>query len=553
MLPSLGGRVWSLRHGDRELLFVNPVLRFANFGLTDGWFAGGIEWNLGSTGHWTLSSRPLHAARITTATGDGVRLWEWERTRDLVLQIDLALDGDRLIASTRVLNPDPEPKPLYYWTNIAVPETSGTRVLAPAATAWRTDYSGRLALVDVPHPDDDGVDISYPLRSAHAADYFFVSDPPGRFVAAVEPDGAGFAQMSTDTLAGRKLFLWGSAAGGARWQEWLSGPGARYAEIQAGRCRTQLEHDVIGAHEHVSWTEAFGPVDLAPDDVAAPFGQAARSAGRAVHDAVDPAALDARHRAWLGGQADEATAEILAVGSGWGDVELTLRDGEGVLPHAAIPFPPVTRDVRELPLAGMPGVSERWQRYYAQDRFDTVPWVRYARAVGAHLVGDRDRAEQEYRAAVDLASRSGEPPEVGAVRGLALLAAERGDVAEATRRYADAVAAFETERTLLAEAVSYLLSVGDHARARVLLDEAPTPIAEHGRHRLLRAHALLAGGDRAGAAAILRDLEVPDLAEGGRELDELWSLVHPGSPLPARLDFRMSVDGPATPDVGGQA
>ncbi|MGN6521694.1 MAG: DUF5107 domain-containing protein, partial [Actinomycetes bacterium] len=49
VLPTLGGRVWSLvdhTRGDRELLFRNPRLRFANFGLTDAWFAGGIEWNL---------------------------------------------------------------------------------------------------------------------------------------------------------------------------------------------------------------------------------------------------------------------------------------------------------------------------------------------------------------------------------------------------------------------------------------------------------------------------------------------------------------------------
>lgn len=241
VLPTLGGRVWSLvdHSRDRELLFVNPRLRFANFGLTDAWFAGGIEWNLGSTGHWTLSSRPLHAARIDTATGAGLRLWEWERTRDLVLQIDLTLDGDRLLADTRVINPDPEPKPLYYWTNIAVPESPGTRVLARADHAWRTDYAGRLSRVAVPHPDSPDADISYPARATRAADYFFETDPPGRFVAAVEPDGRGVAQTGTDQLRGRKLFLWGDGPGGRRWQEWLCGPGVRYAEIQAGWCTTR--------------------------------------------------------------------------------------------------------------------------------------------------------------------------------------------------------------------------------------------------------------------------------------------------------------------------
>ncbi len=66
VLPTLGGRVWSLYDhvSWRELLFGNPAMHFANFGLTNAWFAGGIEWNLGSTGHTTLSCRPMHAALV---------------------------------------------------------------------------------------------------------------------------------------------------------------------------------------------------------------------------------------------------------------------------------------------------------------------------------------------------------------------------------------------------------------------------------------------------------------------------------------------------------
>src|SRR4051794_9628948 len=170
VLPTLGGRVWSLYDNarGRELLFRNPVLQFANFGLTDSWFAGGIEWNLGSTGHTALSCRPMHAAVVAGPDGDALRLGEWERTRDLVLQIDLSLPAgsDRLFASTRVLNPDPEEKPLYYWTNIAVPETRGTRVLTTADSAWRAEYDGALRRVPVPHPDRTDVDVSRPVASA---------------------------------------------------------------------------------------------------------------------------------------------------------------------------------------------------------------------------------------------------------------------------------------------------------------------------------------------------------------------------------------------------
>lgn len=538
VLPTLGGRVWSLRDlgRDRELLFVNPVLRFANFGLTDGWFAGGIEWNLGSTGHWTLSSRPLHAARIRTSTGDGLRLWEWERTRDLVLQVDLVLDGDRLLAHTRVINPDPEPKPLYYWTNIAVPQTSGTRVVSRAQTAWRTDYAGRLTRVAVPHPDSPDVDISYPSRSAYAADYFFETDPPGRFVAAVEPDGHGFAQTGTDELAGRKLFLWGSGPGGRRWQQWLGGESdeAGYAEIQAGWCTTQMEHDVVGGHAEVEWSEAFGAVAVDPEVVAAPFVEAADAVARVVHADVAPWSLAERHERWRAEVADAAPLEVLHVGSGWGRREQTIRHGEARLPASALPFPEVAEQDT------IPGVSRRWRTAYADARRDDDPWTRYARAVGAHVDGDLATAQAEYEEAVRLADGAGAEPPVGAVRGLALLASTRGDHAAARGHDARALALAPADRILLTEAVGRLIDAGEPTAALAVLDAAPSAVADHGRNRLLRARALLAVGDHDGALAILADgMVVPDLAEGGRELTELWEALRPGDPLPAHLDFRM--------------
>jgi hypothetical protein len=73
------------------------------------------------------------------------------------------------------------------------------------------------------------------MASRFPADYFYdLQGQRGRHIVSVEPDGGGFAQTSTRGLRGRKLFLWGNGPAGSRWQEWLCGPGARYAEIQAG-------------------------------------------------------------------------------------------------------------------------------------------------------------------------------------------------------------------------------------------------------------------------------------------------------------------------------
>ncbi|GAB3434823.1 DUF5107 domain-containing protein [Phycicoccus ginsengisoli] len=548
VLPSLGGRVWSLvdHTRGRELLFVNPRLRFANFGLTDAWFAGGIEWNLGSTGHSTLSSRPVHAAVVEGPDGPVLRLWEWERTRDLVMQVDLWLDGPRLLASTRVVNPDPEPKPLYWWTNIAVPETPGTRVLVPATHAWRTDYTGMLDRVEVPVPDGD-VDISRPQASTYAADYFYeVADQRGRLVCAVEPDGRGLAQTSTSELTGRKLFLWGTGPGGRRWQEWLSTADTRYLEIQAGVCQTQMEHDVIEGGATRSWTEAFVAVDLDPGAVGGEYAVAADSARVATHEAVSPEWLEGRHAHWLSAVAALPPGDLVQTGSGWGHAELALRGQQApdgvVFPSVEDASAPLARfaagevsALSDVPVDAptIPPVSARWERAFTTAAAGGAAgwWLAYAEAVRHHVRGDVDAARAAYRRSVDLAATA------PALRGLAVLAA---DADERDSLYARALEMAPADRQLWTERLAALLDAGRPGALVAAVDTMPEDLRRHGRTRLLLAQALVALGEHGAALAELETLEVPDLAEGDIPTAELWHVLRPGEPVPERLDFRMS-------------
>ena len=95
----LGGRVLSLvdRRAGRELLYVNPVQQPANLALRNAWFSGGVEWNIGTRGHSPTTMDTLHAARVDGPDGEPVlRLWEWERIRGVVFQVDLRLPaGER--------------------------------------------------------------------------------------------------------------------------------------------------------------------------------------------------------------------------------------------------------------------------------------------------------------------------------------------------------------------------------------------------------------------------------------------------------------------------
>ena len=192
------------RRADRELLYVNPVVQPANLALRNAWFSGGVEWNIGTRGHSPTTMDTLHAARVEGPDGEPMlRLWEWERIRGVVFQVDLWLppSSRRCCWPARAsATSTTSPTPMYWWTNAAVAVRPDTRVLAPATRAFRTEYPNGLRVAAV--PDDGDGDVTFPSRHAHAADFFFDIAPDQRpWIAAVDGDGPGLAHVSTRRAA----------------------------------------------------------------------------------------------------------------------------------------------------------------------------------------------------------------------------------------------------------------------------------------------------------------------------------------------------------------
>ena len=211
-LPELGGRLWELvdRPTGTSLVHTPPAIQFANLALRNAWFAGGIEFNIGTRGHSPTTCSPLHAALLPGPDGTEVlRMWEYERLRGVVTTIDAWLPpgSPSLYVRVTVRNPGEVAVPMYWWTNAAVPQVPGTRVVAPGASAFRTDYDGGVTRVDP--RDDDGVDCTWPARNPAARDFFF-DLPQGAlpWIAAVDEHGGGLTMLSTAALPGRKLFTW---------------------------------------------------------------------------------------------------------------------------------------------------------------------------------------------------------------------------------------------------------------------------------------------------------------------------------------------------------
>ena len=559
IVPSLGGRIWSLVDvaSGTELLHANRAFQPANLALRDAWFAGGIEFNIGMRGHSTTTCDPLHAAVVEGPDGaPGLRMWEFERARGLVFAIDVHLghDSDLLAVHVRVVNPDAAPAPMYWWTNIAVPETDGTRVIAASRVVYASDYSGRLVGLEAPYRGD--IDFTLPGQHPGAADYFYDStgiETP--WITAIGEDGTGLLHASTAGLVGRKLFCWGNGRGARRWQEWLSPEGGRYAEIQAGLATTQFEYLEMPAGAEWNWTEVFGRVrvdGVGPEHAGA---EAIRAADREVNARLSAYDIYSLHRE-LADVARRAPLTILNSGSGWGAVERALRPADGWIDETPTPFPVVEEGehsawydlvvngvVPRTALVGSHVRGERWERRLRSiPGAETDAFAQYHLGILAHVAGDAAAAEAHL-----LASNLAEPS-AAATRGLGFVALQRGQTADAAQHLSDAIAltsAGSPERaTLFLEALDVLRRAGDFERVRSMattaLDEAEVTASVTARLRLALIEAQLEVGDREAAAALLRGGGIlpANLREGEDRIAMLWERAF-GERPPREYDFAM--------------
>ncbi len=592
-LLEFGGRMWSLVHkpSGRELLAVNPVFRLANLAIRNAWFSGGVEWNIGTIGHSPFTCSPLFAARIQRDDGTPMlRMYEWERIRQVPFQIDIYLSNKApvLLVWVRIINPHDRTLPMYWWSNIAVPETEDTRVIVPADSAYQFGYHRNgLGLVSV--PEINGTDISYPTNIDRSADFFFHIPMGTRpWIAALDRQGKGLVQVSTERLLGRKLFVWGMGVGGRRWQRFLSQPGYAYSEVQAGLARTQMEHLPMPAHTAWEWLEAYGLMEADSHAVHSSDWSLAR---RAVEDQLERliprVALDA---AFEQGRAlaDRPPDELLQRGSGWGTLERLRRAASGEPPFCseALIF-----DIASLGRAQQPWIDllnqevardvdpeiaphgymiqREWHRSLEEAAHGgRMNWLRWLHlGVMRYYIGDRLSARQAWEASLKEARTP------WALRNLAFLAYEEGWLDEAADLY---IAACQMCPSLLPLAVECGEVLIDMDRAHEWLDllhAFPQSVRTVGRIRLLEGWAALAVRDFERVAHLFsRKLIVPDLREGERSLSQLWFAFHeqrlsaeesvPANaalrsrvrwqfPVPPEIDFRMSND--ASDDVSTDA
>lgn len=273
-LPELGGRLWSLwdKKQNKNLLYTNDVIRFSNLAVRNAWFSGGVEWNIGVIGHSPFTTAPLFTAMLEDEKGNPVlRMYEYERIRKVTYQMDFWLGEDDcfLNARMRIVNFSEDVVPMYWWSNIAVPEHEKGRIIVPAKQAY-TFMKGGVYKVEIPNVN--GVDITRYKNIPVSVDYFFdIPKEEPKYIAHVDETGYGLLHLSTNRLQSRKLFSWGNKPAADHWQEFLTEKAGRYIEIQAGLGKTQYGCLPMAPHTAWEWLERYGAIQLEKTDMEQSF------------------------------------------------------------------------------------------------------------------------------------------------------------------------------------------------------------------------------------------------------------------------------------------
>lgn len=355
-LPGYGGKLWSLYSKDeeRELLFVNPVFRFANLANRNAWMSGGIEWNLGHMGHHAFTSSDVFCAKVTAPDGEEfLRIYEYEAAHAQILQMDFHLpDGQKHLGMhVRIQNARDTDAPLYWWTNVAVPLTENTRVfsgtpeiiyqMAPEEAGHIPGFGHGSMPEQANLP---GVDLSHPWQIPHALEYFFQNPKKeaAPWEVSIEKDCKGFMERSTQPLRTRKMFCWGSNTGGHHWCDYLSKDGCgNYIEIQAGLAPTQTHTMVLPGDGTVSFTQLFGAYTADASAQELEWNEALPGVAERVEQLLPAEAVQKANVEYILKSTLKAQ-QILHSGGWYGGLEMARREKAGEMPiafHLEFPRP----------------------------------------------------------------------------------------------------------------------------------------------------------------------------------------------------------------------
>ncbi len=557
-IPSLGGRMWSLFDKDRgeDLIIDNPIFRPCNLAARNAWFCGGVEWNCGSRGHTVLTSDKVYASSYTREDGTPVlRLYAFERVRAITYQMDFFLPADSkfLFARMRLVNGMPEVTPIYWWSTIAVKLEEGCRVVVPAEETYITQGTKPVRKAKIPYVED--FDASYPCLHKVAVDHFYkLFSDSRKYVAYFRKDGHGMIHASTRRLKGRKLFVWGTSAGGKNWQKLLTneeGWKQPYLEIQAGLACTQKESLPFPPNSAWEWVEAYGAAYLEPEKVHGTFEDARRNTSAWLDSVLPEAELDAFLKETHADAVREA--EIRFKGHPWGELDNMIKDRTGyprIAPY--LQFGELEDEQRMWadfletgkfpePNPALPPVSFMTQKLWVgllkkavrgADKDNWYAW--YHLGLGMFAADDFERAKEYFERSLSLAEST------WGWHGIAYCCFLLGENEEGIAALEKAFLLNPDHLPLVKEVLRTFYQLGDYAAMRRAADRiSPEYAADRYVQNYLAMLLFKEGRAEEGKTLVLSNpVPAPDIREGDENLSWCY-LEATGEEIPFELDFRM--------------
>ncbi|MBO5923538.1 MAG: DUF5107 domain-containing protein, partial [Lentisphaeria bacterium] len=532
-LPELGGRLWSLfdKTAQRDLILENSRLILCNLAIRNAWFAGGVEFNCGRRGHDEQTCSPRFAAVVETPDYPVLRIYEYQRDRGTPFQYDCFLPDDSkfLFIRGRIWNPNSYVVPMYWWSNIAVEEIKGSRVVVPAQTVFANWYSGGShALAKLTMPDGEGFDASYPEKFEYVKDHFYnIPENHRRYECLFFPDGYGLCHVSTRRLRGRKLFVWGQCQGGTHWNRKLLGPGyERYLELQGGLGRSQQECLPMPPKTAWEWLEGYGALAMKPEDVFGSWNSAVNNTTCSINEVIPESVLDE-----MLADTRESIAlkpgKTVIYGSGWGALE-EMRLNKKLAPQ--LDFGKVTDEQAlwvEL-LEKNTVTSENIYSYMVSDEWFELlkkaheSWQKhYLLALNYYRRQDLERAEKEVSLAGDVMQN----------RYLLHLLANIRRIQQCNDEAADLIKAAAmldlSDVSFIKEVLKMLLNLQKHEIMAELIGKLSENIAGLPLIKMMKAFALAYTGKLDEAEKILLEniSEISDIREGENSTSQLYIYI----------------------------
>lgn len=555
-LPEYGGRLWSLidKSTGKNLIYTNDVIRPCNIAERNAWFSGGVEWNIGVIGHSPLTMEPMFTAVLEHNDVPILRMYEYERIRGVAYQMDFWLEpeGKVLNCKMRIANETDDLIPMYWWSNIAVAEHKGGRVIAPAYEAYTNKG---LCICKVELPMVDGIDISKYCDIPLPVDYFFeIPQSMEKYVANLDENGYGLLHTSTDRLRSRKIFSWGNCTSADRWQEFLTDNAGRYIEIQAGLAKTQYGCIPMAPRTAWEWVEQYGAVQVEREVLSMDFADARRCMNKEAQmrnriESPDRSLQSSKE--WT-----KKAAKVVMRASGYADLENRRRKQNGETPvFEHLDFKSAdgrTKEMIEFLETGIfpnPDPAEPPMDYVYGDAWQKLLQAEVKENAAdnwyAHLQlglmqfqkNDLERAEMEFTRSLECGESA------WAHYAMANVYVQLEDKPAAIRHTLEAIKMRDSDLGFLKVCFKLLIAMGGYAQVIELYEKLPDSFKANTRLQLGKIEALYNLDKKKEAFDLLcRDggIEVDDIAEGDDILTRLWNELRESKhdPIPQKINFQ---------------